>query len=295
MNHYTRKNAFLELGSTSIKFYVVSGAGETAGDVEHEEKIAWDLGHDVFAHGRISPRSISCCLKTLRRLQDDYPEIPFDTLTAVGTSALREAQNVDIFRRVLWDELRLKIHIIEGGIEAFLLETGFREMVETYPTGLFDLGGGSLELIEYLSSGSTRKTSVPLGAIRLHCELRRTRDLFDYVREARRRVVETIQENLIGQLPVYPDLIGTGGTVRAAVGCVGRGEIFLEDVQSLIQREVHGPVWDHLQPHRRRLFLSGLLIIEGIFTTLQVQRIQHRQASVKRGLISFTSMLPSMT
>ena len=294
MTHYTGQTAFLELGSTTIKLYVISTSGERAGEVEHEEKVPWDLGYDVFEHGRISPRSISRCLETLRRFQGGYPEIVFATATAVGTSALREAQNVEVFRRLLWEELRLKIHIIEGGIEAFLLETGFRDMVETYPTGLFDLGGGSLELIEYLGANSTRKTSLPLGAIRLHCQLRRARDLLEYIRRAREIVGRTIEENLLGQRPVYPELIGTGGTVRAIVSCIERDEIAMADVQELIQREVAGPVWPQLKAHRRRLLLPGLLATEGVMETLRVERIVLREASVKRGLISFTSMLPSM-
>ena len=193
---------------------------------------------------------------------------------------------------MLFEEIQLKIHIIEGGIEAFLLETGFRNMVEKYPTGLFDLGGGSLELIEYLSAESTRKTSIPVGAIRLHCQLRRTADLFDYVRQGRLAAEHKVREHLVGQLPVYPQLIGTGGTVRAIMGCVGSDDFGLEEVQDLIEREIRGPVWEQLRPHRRNLFLPGLIAIESLFSTLGAERIQHRQASVKRGLISFMSMLP---
>jgi exopolyphosphatase/guanosine-5'-triphosphate,3'-diphosphate pyrophosphatase len=294
MSDYTGRNAFLELGSTSIKFYIVSSSGETAGTVEHETKTPWDLGYDVFEHGRISPRTISHCLATLSALQAEFPEIPFESVTAVGTSALREAQNADVFQRLLREKLRIKIHIIEGGIEAFLLETGFRDAVESYPTGLFDLGGGSLELIEYLSAASTRKTSIPVGAIRLHCQLRRTRDLFEYIREGRRIAEETLRRHVIGPLPVYPELIGTGGTVRALVECLGRDEYRLDDVRGLVQREVNGPIWSKLAPHRRKLILPGLLVIESLFATFGTQRIVYRTASVKRGLISFTRMLPSL-
>ncbi len=293
MDDYTSKNAFLELGSTSIKFYLVAASGENAGEVEHEEKIPWQLGYDVFEHQRISPRSISHCLSTLRKLAQSFPEVPLEAVTAVGTAAMREAQNAELFQRVLWDELRVKIHIIEGGIEAFLLETGFRSMVEIYPTGLFDLGGGSLELIEYLSAASTRKTSVPVGAVRLHSQLRRARDLFEYIGNGRKVARRTLIEHLIGKPPVYPELIGTGGTVRAIVQCVGSEEFGVEDVQRLIQQEVHGPVWSQLKPHRRNLFLPGLLAVEALFTTLGAERILQRQASVKQGLVSFTRILPS--
>jgi exopolyphosphatase/pppGpp-phosphohydrolase len=290
--HYSGGNAFLELGSTSIKYYLVPSSGEDAGSVERELKVPWDLGYDVFEHGRISPRSISHCLEVLRSFQREVPEIPLAHATAVGTAALREAQNADLFLRILWDELQLKIHVIEGGIEAFLLEVGFRHSVESFPTALFDLGGGSTEFIEYLSTSSTRKTSVPLGAIRLDAQLRRTRDLFDYIREGRRTSERVLKEHLGGNLPDYRELLGTGGTVRAIVKCAGRDEFDLDDVRRLIQREVAGPVWSDLAAHRRKLLLPGLVAVEGLFQHLEIERVVHRTASVKRGLISFTRMLP---
>jgi exopolyphosphatase/pppGpp-phosphohydrolase len=292
VHHYTPRSAFLEFGSTSIKFYVLGVAGDTAGQVEEELKFPWELGYDVFQHARISPGTISRCLSTLRALQTDYPDIPLEAVTAVGTSALREAQNAELFQRVLWDELRIRIHIIEGGIEAFLLETGFRDSVRAYPTGLFDLGGGSLELVEYLSPYSTKKTSLPVGAIRLHCQLRHTRDLFSYIGEGRRVVGETLRQHLAGQTPPYRELIGTGGTVRAIVEITGKEAFDGEDVHGILQREVHGPGWEKLPSHRRKALLPGIIAIEGLFTGLGLERIVYRTASVKRGLMTLMRLLP---
>ena len=77
---------------------------------------------------------------------------------------------------------------------------------------------------------------------------------------------------------------------------LGRGlereSIALNDVQGMIDREVRGSTWVDLPPHRRRLFLPGLMAVEGLFLHLGVKRIAYQAASVKRGLISFTSMLP---
>lgn len=284
---YTLKHAFLELGSTSIKFYIQGPEG-----VESQTKVPWDLGYDVFEHQRISPRSIGHCLSTLKTLRREHPEVAFSGLTAVGTAALREAQNVDILKHVLRDELGIEIHIIAGGIEAFLLETGYRDRVESYPTALFDLGGGSLELIEYLSPVTTRKSSIPMGAIRLHCQLRRTRDFFEYIERGRRLVERCYREHLSPLQIDYPEIIGTGGTVRAVAKCLGADSFTVEDVSSLIDREVHGPVWESLEPHRRRLLLPGLLALEGLYATVGVRRILHRSASVKSGLITLTSLIP---
>jgi exopolyphosphatase / guanosine-5'-triphosphate,3'-diphosphate pyrophosphatase len=286
------RTGFLEFGSTSIKFYLVDLAGEKAGEIVEEIKIPWDVGYDVFQHRRIAPGTMSRCLSALQDLKRRFPDIAFEGVTGVGTSALREAQNAEVFQRLLDETLRVKLHIIEGGIEAFLLETGFKERVREFPTALFDLGGGSLELVEYLSPSSTKKTHVPVGAIRLHCLLQRKRDIFEYVREGRRIVMETIEAHLVGGPPHLRELVGTGGTVRAVVQSLKKDRFAIEDVQALIQEEIHGRPTRSLPPHRRRVFLPGLVAIECLFPSLGVREITYQSASVKKGLLSLARMIP---
>ncbi|MEC7923214.1 MAG: hypothetical protein VX254_07385 [Planctomycetota bacterium] len=297
MTNYTgssAKNAYIEFGSTSIKLYIVPSAAGDSKDVERERKVPWSLGYDVFSYGRISPRTMAHCISTLKSLRQEFSGISFEDVTAVGTAALREAQNSAVFQRQLESELGLRIQIIEGGIEAFLLETGFRNMVEDFPTALFDLGGGSNELIEYLNPASTRKTSIPVGAIRLHCQLRRARTLYNYVEQGRLIVEREMRAHMPGNMPRYPEMLGTGGTVRAIVKSLGRDSFDFEDLQELIQREIHGEIWPKMPKHRRLLFLPGVLSVEVLFRTMGVQKVTYRKASVKEGLISFTSMLPAM-
>ncbi|MCH2375499.1 MAG: hypothetical protein MK538_15030 [Planctomycetes bacterium] len=288
----TPRTAFLEFGSTTIKFYLVATAGERAGEVEDELKVAWDLGYDVFQHQRISPSTVARCTATLRDLQARYPNVAFETVTAVGTAALREAQNAAVFQKVIREELGLRLHVIEGGIEAFLLETGFRPRVEAFPTGVFDLGGGSIELVEFLSAYATKKTSLPLGAIRLHCQIRHTRDLFSYVEMGRQIIFETLREHFVGKTPSYAQLIGTGGTVRTVAQLIGREEMTVEDVRQLIDREIRGEIYAEVSRHRRKVLLPGLVVVEGLFRSLCLDRIVYQAASVKRGLIHLTSLLP---
>ena len=285
------RTGFLEFGSTSIKFYLVSLTGETAGQVIEEIKLPWDIGYDVFVHERISPSTMSQCLAALRDLKSRFPDLAFEGVTGVGTSALREAQNVEVFKQMLLDTLKVKLHIIEGGIEAFLLETGFRDLVKQYPTAIFDLGGGSVELVEYLSPASTRKTSLPVGAIRLHCRLQRNRDLFRYLEEGRRTVLEAFHQQLPEPLRLK-ELLGTGGTVRAVVQALGRDRFSREDVLALIQAEIHGQPQRGLPPHRRNAFFPGLIVMEGLFAALRVEEISYRGGSVKQGLMSLAQMIP---
>ena len=288
------RSGFLEFGSTSIKFYIMELTGEKAGQVTGEIKVPWDIGYDVFREQRISPGTMSRCLAALRDLKEKFPDIAFEGVTGVGTCALREAQNVEVFRRMLLKVLGVKLHIIEGGIEAFLLEIGFKDRVQEYPTGLFDLGGGSVELVEYLSPVSTRKTSIPVGAIRVHCALRRQVDLFEYVKAGRRYVLDVFHSSLGGPAPGLKELMGTGGTVRAIVQTLGKECFTRGDISRLIQQEIHGSVQRDLLRHRRSAFLPGLISVECLYTALGVKEITCRGGSVKQGLMSLAQMIPAV-
>ena len=89
------RTAFLEFGSTSIKFYLVATAGEEAGQVQDEIKIPWELGYDVFQHARISPSTVARCTSALRDLQSQFPEIAFDSVTAASGSVAGAGADAD--------------------------------------------------------------------------------------------------------------------------------------------------------------------------------------------------------
>lgn len=288
--HIVPGSAFLEFGSTTIKLYVSRSDTDSADGVAKEAlvketKVPWSLGYDVFQTGRIRPETIERCVRSLRDFQRRFPDVPFSSATAVGTAALREAANTQDLQAAIQEALGLKIQIIEGGIEAFLLETSFRDAVESFPTGLFDLGGGSLELVQYLSPGTTKKTSLPLGAVRLHCQLEHNRDPLAYEEAGRRLATHRILQELNGQIPPYSELVGTGGTVRTIVRLVGRQIFTAEDVEQLVHEELRGDLGDELEPHRQKVFLAGLVIIGSLFSTLELERVIYKSASVKLGLI----------
>jgi exopolyphosphatase/pppGpp-phosphohydrolase len=112
------------------------------------------------------------------------------------------------------------------------------------------------------------------------------------MRQGRRKVEERLREHLVGKTSPYRELVGTGGTVRTLVEVVGKDAFDGADLQEILQREVHGPLWENLPPHRRRVLLPGILVLEGLFNTLRLERIVYRTASVKRGILSFLSLLP---
>lgn len=267
------QSAFLEFGSTSIKFYLLEESR-----IREQVKIPWDLGLEVFQGRPISRETIAACLSSLEDLRQRYPHVRLDRGISVGTAALREAKNAEEFQAALRQRFGLRFHAIEGGLEAFLLESGFKELVERYPTVVFDLGGGSVEFVEFRSPTRTKKLSLPIGAIRLHCQVASFHDRAAYIHAARRKLNGSFPA-LLEPFSTH-EILGTGGTVRALANVLRKNRFDLADVSRLIvspERIAQA----ELEPHRERLLLPGLLIVEFLFRRLDLRSVTYTEARTK--------------
>jgi exopolyphosphatase/guanosine-5'-triphosphate,3'-diphosphate pyrophosphatase len=120
--------------------------------------------------GGIAPVQLKQLLDVLDELISISLAESSDNLTIVATEAIRRSNNqVDIQKEI---EARFghKLHILSGQQEAELIADGVRfDSVIKGETHLqvFDLGGGSLEVIERQDGYSTFAKSLPLGALAL--------------------------------------------------------------------------------------------------------------------------------
>ena len=96
-------------------------------------------------------------------------------ITAVATSAVREAENRDLLIHRAWDEARVLVNVISGVEEARLIHLGVLQAVPVFEKRLLlcDIGGGSTELLVGQRGEVLASRSLKLGAIRL------TRRFFD--------------------------------------------------------------------------------------------------------------------
>ena len=118
------KLAAIDIGSNAIRFQVSSV-------LEHEDKVMFKkveyvrfplrLGHDVFGTNRISKTSIEKfkkLMKTYKLLLELYE---VDDFMFCATSAMRESENGEELVKEIKKELGITIHIIEGQVEATLI------------------------------------------------------------------------------------------------------------------------------------------------------------------------------
>jgi exopolyphosphatase/guanosine-5'-triphosphate,3'-diphosphate pyrophosphatase len=161
--------AALDCGSNS--FHLIVADVETGGRIQvlDRAKELVRIGDSTLHTGVIPPelfRRALDALKFLRRIADRHKP---DALVAVATSAVREAQNGGEFVRAARDEVGIDIRVIRGDEEARLIYHGARGSLDLGKrrVALFDLGGGSLEVILADAQELYFAASLKLGVIRL--------------------------------------------------------------------------------------------------------------------------------
>lgn len=161
--------AALDVGSNSFHLIVVQVTSSGHFEVLDRAKEMVRLGEGSLRSGIIPPevfRRGLDALASLRRLADRHQP---DALVAVATSAVREAQNGGEFVRAARDEVGVDIQVVRGQEEARLIYLGARGALnlDGRRTVLFDLGGGSMEVILADARELYFTDSLKLGVIRL--------------------------------------------------------------------------------------------------------------------------------
>lgn len=164
------KLAAIDIGSNAIRFQV-STALDNAPQVIFKKleyvRFPLRLGHDVFATGRISSKSMD----KFRKLMTTYKLLlelyEVDDYMFCATSAMREAENgAELVHQVL-EELGITIYVIDGNREAELINRAIHSYLTDKTYLHIDVGGGSTELNLYAAGKKIQTRSFKIGSVRV--------------------------------------------------------------------------------------------------------------------------------
>jgi exopolyphosphatase/guanosine-5'-triphosphate,3'-diphosphate pyrophosphatase len=171
------------------------------------------LGEGLQKNGILSTEAMERGLQTLAQYLKQCQEMGAEKIYAVGTSALREAKNSEIFLKMSKEKLDLEIEIISGEEEAqlsFLAVT--RDLKEGKESILVvDVGGGSTEFTLGKGGQISQWISLPLGSVRFTEEFL----LSDPVQEEEWKRMENEIHQLLLMIPraqKASTVIAVGGT-----------------------------------------------------------------------------------
>lgn len=136
---------------------------------------------------------------------------------AVGTAALRSADNAAPFVQQVRSSLHIPLEIIDGEEEARLSAGGVLSALMPSPERslIFDIGGGSTEFILWSQGRTMFHRSYPLGVVRLSETCSSDRERHPLIDETLRRLQDDLDDAGLGTALREPAclLVGTAGTV----------------------------------------------------------------------------------
>ena len=161
--------AAIDVGSNSVHMIVADVTREGHLEVVDRVKEMVRLGRRSFTTGRLTQESMDLAVRALGNFKRIARVRRVDKIRAVATSAVREARNRAEFIRRLRRETGLPVEVISGIDEARLIFQASRHALglEGGPYLLFDIGGGSVELVLVQDGKPIWMRSVKLGAARL--------------------------------------------------------------------------------------------------------------------------------
>ncbi len=304
-----RTYAALDLGTNNCRLLIARPAGEDGFVIVDAFSRIVRLGEGLTASGRLSDAAIERALGALSICADKLVKRGVHLSRAVATEACRRAENGREFVDRVYRETGIALDIIDPGEEARLAVQGCHALLESGdgPALIFDIGGGSTELVELLPGDGPPQIadwiSIPWGVVSLaESEPQGVGD-----RDARVATYERMKGRVaeaLGALDLPEGelrLLGTSGTVTTLAS------VFLE-LPSYDRRAVDGlhvPVADMrrigrdlaamslaerakvacIGTERADLVVAGCAILEAILDLWPAPRVGVADRGIREGIL----------
>jgi exopolyphosphatase/guanosine-5'-triphosphate,3'-diphosphate pyrophosphatase len=290
--------AAVDLGSNSFRLEIgrVDGA-QILRQNYWKETVRLAAGLD--SNKRLARKSIETACECLARMNERLRGMPGEHVRAVGTEALRAAENVDGFLLEAQHALGFPIEVISGREEARLI---FEGCMHTLPPTdkrrlVLDIGGASTEII--VGRGFTADNAESFGIGCVSASLRFFRNgAID--RNGFRQAVVAASAEVEEAIDVFSrsnwdEAFGSSGTVDA-VSEILRAEswtdgiITLEGLQRLRQAllvagDAKRIKLAGMKAERQDVIAGGTAVLLGIFETLGITELRPARGALRVGVL----------
>lgn len=213
--------AAIDAGSNAIRMVVaeLTAAGLTRIEAE---RVPIRLGTGAFTRGMIEGETMEQAIAAFARFRQTFDRHGVERYRAVATSAVRAADNRDVFLHRLHHEAGIELDVIDGDEEARLVR---KSVVHAFgrapvPRCVLDLGGGSLEVnVHDAVHNRWRGYSAPIGTVRLLETLGIDGAIGDAEAGMVRRYAASVLKTVVPAAAALP-----GGDIGTAAACGGNAE-----------------------------------------------------------------------
>jgi len=297
--------AAVDIGTNSIRSIVIQVDAAGKYRILDDEKVTVRLGEGLHRTGIIAPAAWERALEALSRQKKIIDGYQVRSIEAVATSAVRKAANGPDFIAAIKSLIGLEVEVISGEDEAELAAlSAFHNFdLEGVRHLIFDIGGGSLELITALGTHIEEILSLELGAVFLtETFLKSDPVTADEHQKLRKHIRKALKNRFANQERLTMQcLVGSGGTITSIASMVMAGrrerydsahgyELLRYDLVHLLamllrlsdkeRRQLPG-----LSPDRSDIIIAGVTVVDELMDFFQVNLLRVNERGIREGLI----------
>jgi len=303
---HNQRIAAIDVGTNSFHAIIASVSEKGSLRILSREKEMVRLGESATDIKRLSDAAMERGIKAMKRFAIMAQKANV-VVRAIGTSALREAENKDEFIALVEEEANIHIDVISGIEEARLIYVGVSHALPiiTQKALIIDIGGGSTESAIGQFGNLLHVHSAKLGALRL------TQRFFPDGLITPERV-QACRTFINGELSAcirsiqntgFDSVIGSSGTIHAFVSMIYAEKqrrlpetlngisIQSDDIYSIINTLINAPRTEDrmlipgIESKRADIIIAGSLILEHYLQSLSISKILISSYALREGIV----------
>ena len=286
--------AAIDIGTNTSHLIIAS---ISKGKIEHilyRKRYYTYIAHDGI--GCISPSAEGRLLEAIKNFKYQITQYKVTQVKAVGTEALRQAENGAEILNKIADRYSIDVEIISGNREAELIHAGASMAISMYNNNylIVDIGGGSVEFIYALGGEIEWLHSLPIGIARLYktfhnaepIRIDMIKALEDHLQEQCNHIFSRISEDyqLIGSAGTFETLVQTDlvSTTHTELDKISFEKIYGELIGQDEKKRAKHP---SIRVERAKYIIVALLLIKYLFSATGQEKIIVSKYALKEGLL----------
>ncbi len=207
--------AVIDVGSGSARAVVMQVNQGGGIEIIAQQRISLNLMSHLTCRGALDDESVASTVEAVEDFVQLAKGYGISCIHAVGTAALRESRNALDVTGAIARRLGVTLRVIDGYEEAAYCFLGSVHGLPVSKGLMADLGGGSMEIVEFADRSMKTLHSLPLGSLRIANSFRLTqRAAAEDVAAAHRYARESLNLAKVPALAPHGELVGSGGSMR---------------------------------------------------------------------------------
>ena len=297
--------AVIDIGSSAIRLLIAQGGPSEWALIEDAE-LPLALGRDVFRRGAIERSTINRAVEILKGFQELMAPYAVDRVAAVGTSALRESVNREMFIDRVLLQTGIEVRVIDGVEANQLTWLAVREPLRKAITAfrrhnslIIEVGAGNTDLMVLRKGKIASAHALPIGTLRFLQKLDHrfggaATDVRAFFRNQADRVVKAGSHEL--GLDRVSKLVAVGSDARRVASRLGRPitehvtliprdafREFMAEIETLSPEELIARL--DLSWNEAELLYPALVIFDTFVESTRADEILVPSASIRQGLL----------